>query len=252
MYRELKRKDFIKDLEISEKDIPEAVIIYGGYKIPDFVRSWVEVNCHYQRPLFYTLYIGKHSEKNIAFIMAYGDSMASEITHIFSKIGAKLIVLYGTFGALQKGINFGEIFIPSEAISDDGASIKYNPKNNKLLPTASLVKILKNLVKEKGINLREGTIVSTSAMLAETKEIIGQWNKDGYVGVDLETAAVFATANYFGVPTIAFHTLADNLIENQTVLDVKFNQQHNYNKKRETKNLMFKLALDLCEEFLTT
>jgi uridine phosphorylase len=250
MYKEIDHKTFReyleKRLDINDTNRPDILIIYGGYNMPEFAKVWTQ-NQACQENFFYPLYLGDHHQKKIAFTLAYGDSMASEIAHIFCVLGVKAVITYGTFGALQKRIKFGQIFVPSEAMSDDGASAKYNKSGDKLLPNEYILKQLNEILLAKNLETVVGPIVSTSAMLAETQKDIDEWKEKGYFGVDLETAAVFAVCQHFKVPAVSFLTMADNLVEGQTIYDVTIDE---HTLKQHTKSLMFNIALELSNKYL--
>jgi purine-nucleoside phosphorylase len=71
-------------------------------------------------------------------------------------------------------------------------------------------------------NIYEGNLVTVQAMLAETKEDVDFWNKKGYLGVDMESATVFAVSSHFNVPSAALLYVADNLVKGDLVTDDAF------------------------------
>ena len=62
-------------------------------------------------------------------------------------------------------------------------------------------------------------MVTVQAALAETKEDIERWHKQGYLGVDMESATMFAVSNSFNIPSAALLYVADNLVRNELVTD---------------------------------
>ena len=62
------------------------------------------------------------------------------------------------------------------------------------------------------------------------------WSEEGYVGVEMETAIVFAISNHFKIPSSAIFYVSDNLIRGQRVGD----DQH-----ANEKELRLKLAEEL-------
>lgn len=190
MYKSLSKSDFLDYLKIDENQVPNSLIIYGGYNPPQTILNWCAQAPYKKENFFYPLSI----RDNIAVTWVYGDAMASEVAHIFSVIGVKQIILIGTYGALQTGVRFGEIFIPNLAIGEDGATRCYNSKLNSE-PDKKLFLKAKEIWSD--YTIHEGPIVSTACMLAETQEIIDDWVGKGYCGVDLETSAVFSVAKHF-------------------------------------------------------
>jgi purine-nucleoside phosphorylase len=54
-------------------------------------------------------------------------------------------------------------------------------------------------------------------MLAETWEDVQNWSKEGFVGVEMEAATVFAVSKHFNVPAAAILVVGDNLIQGETI-----------------------------------
>ena len=58
--------------------------------------------------------------------------------------------------------------------------------------------------------------------MAETWEDIVKWSKEGFYGVEMEAATVFAVSQHFNVPAAAVLRIGDNLIAAETVLDAGY------------------------------
>jgi len=56
-------------------------------------------------------------------------------------------------------------------------------------------------------------------VIAETREHVRRWGSSGYLVVDMEAAAIFAVAKYFGADRAAVLPAADLVVEGRTVLD---------------------------------
>ena len=61
-------------------------------------------------------------------------------------------------------------------------------------------------------------------MMAETKEDVDNWSKQGYYGVEMEASTVFAISNHFNVPSAAVVMIADNLITEESVIDEDYQE----------------------------
>jgi purine-nucleoside phosphorylase len=55
-------------------------------------------------------------------------------------------------------------------------------------------------------------IYSTPALLAESREVIADWSRHGYFGVDMETAATFAVAKSIGAIRAAALIRIDDMV----------------------------------------
>lgn len=241
MYKALDKSFFLSFIGIKPEQVPHTLIVYGGWNPSPAILAWQAKAAFHTTEFFYPLAI----DNGFAVTCIYGDPMASEVAHIFSAISVERIIMIGTFGATAPGIDFGHVFIPEQAIGEDGASRAYNPSLQSA-PDPILLSIAHEVWGDRTVH--GGTIVSTSAMLAETWDIIQDWNQKGYSGVDLETAAIFSVAAHYGIPALAMHTLADNLVEQKTVFDVQESQS---TLKKETKEELFRRAFVIAERHRT-
>jgi purine-nucleoside phosphorylase len=55
-----------------------------------------------------------------------------------------------------------------------------------------------------------GPIWTTAALLAEGREEIEQWSREGCIAADMETASTFAVAEYFGMRRVSLLSVFDN------------------------------------------
>ena len=83
--------------------------------------------------------------------------------------------------------------------------------------------------------------MTCQAMMGESFEDIQQWTIEGFLGVEMEAATVFSVSNHFNVPSAAMIMVADNLIENETVIDEIFASQLPI--RRKSIELMFEIAI---------
>lgn len=155
------------------------------------------------------------------FDVIYGCAYASELVHITSLLGAKAIIHTGSFGALQPNIQPGDIVLPEKAYGDESTTRMY--ARTRTQPFFSANEQLRTEVAEAlGSPAKGGSIISVQAMLAETPEDVVEWQKEGYVGVEMECASLFAVAEHFGVPAAAVLHAGDNLATNFLVTDAAF------------------------------
>ena len=66
----------------------------------------------------------------------------------------------------------------------------------------------------------EGPILTTPSMLAESREVIADWSRHGWQGVDMETAATFAVARHFGAERAAALILVDDLVSETNLFPI--------------------------------
>jgi purine-nucleoside phosphorylase len=64
----------------------------------------------------------------------------------------------------------------------------------------------------------QGRIYTTSALFAEGIDDVETWHRSGFSAADLETAATFAVAKYFGVDRISIVYAFDNARKQEHIL----------------------------------
>jgi purine-nucleoside phosphorylase len=185
--------------------------------------------------------------KRIWFDVVYGTAYLSELLHAASMLGSKTNILLGTCGALQADMKMGDTVIPFASFGNESSTRMYQRDNRDFLYSSD--KNLSQRIKEcvsKRKTIYEGKLMTVQAMLAETKEDVDQWNAEGCVGVDMESATVFAVSNHFNVPSAALLYVADNLIKNELATDDSFAalKEQRMNIRKENYEVALKVLLE--------
>ena len=140
-------------------------------------------------------------------------------------------------------MNSLDYLVPNYSYGNESGTRLYDRQNNKNIhyPDKKLSQTLKNKMTNE--HVWEGPTMTCGAMLAETKEDVEQWSKEGYFGVEMETSTVFAVSNHFNVPSASLVYVTDNLIKGQVVGDESHNQQKELRYQKAQK--MFDIALSI-------
>ena len=220
MLNNLKKEDWLKLLPALEDKIPSTLILRGTRnlreKFDNHKKYFTNVReLVFPNGIFENVFIGELNGNLTAFATVYGAPMASEIVHLFGVLGTSLVIHTGCCGGLEKKLKTGDIFIANEAYIGEGASQHY--KLNKTIVESSIKDMMSF------DDVKKGRIYTTSALLAESKEDIEKWSDLGCMTVDMETSAVFITAEYFNMESTSVLFVYDNplnkdhlFIENQT------------------------------------
>ena len=171
--------------------------------------------------------------------------MASEVTHVFGVLGARLVIQTGCCGALAEGIAAGDLFIAQEAMCGEGASQYYRPGEKVLEASIDL----REWMPEEGpvpVDLYSGRIYTTSALFAEGMEEVEAWFQAGCSAVDMETAATFAVAKYFGMDRASVLYAFDNPRQKEHI----FLEDSEKDERRAAGNqAMIELALEAIKRY---
>ena len=234
MYKELKAEDFRNELGLPGDYAVSGMICYGSYDFEKNVghlrKALDRLNVDYiVRNL--TGFLGRIVEimvdgKIYWFDVSYGGAMLSEFLHMACLFGSKKNILIGSCGGLKKGIEALDFVIPSCSYGNESATRMYDPLALDNLHFADYA--LSVAIKDKlsgACSVFCGKTMTCQAMLAESKDDILMWSKDGYLGVEMESSTVFAVSKHFNVPAAALLFVADNLIEEISVNSAEYKNQ---------------------------
>lgn len=244
MYKSFTAEDFLEHLELGINYSISGFLVFGGYKeslygvVEDIIKE-IDPSVEYRRlsdEFLNPILEFKLNGKRYWFTKAYGGALLSEYVHLASIFGSKVNIVTGSCGGLYPEANMHDLIIPTFSSGNESTTRAYdsNPEN-KHFATDSLRKELMEYFSN--YKVWEGPTITYQAMLAETREDIESWSKQGYYGVEMEASTVMAVSNYFKVPTAAILRIGDNLIKNQTVLDPYYLEQK-HNRKEVTKDIL--------------
>lgn len=223
MYKAFSAKDFLAHQNLPETYKVSGFLIYGTFrKYPYELAETVAKELYPEAVIsnVATEFLESILEIKIGgkvfwFVTAYGGALLSEWVHLACLFGSKSNVVLGSCGGLQPEGNMYDIIVPTYSYGDESTTRAYNPDTNKHFANEALSKKL--IEKIKDVPVWEGPIITYQAMLAETWEDVERWSKEGYRGVEMEVATVFAVSKHFNVPAAAVLHIGDNLIKKETV-----------------------------------
>ena len=239
------KEEWLNGLCISEKEIPDIVIQEGSWWREERQKLRL-MHLESVRELgFPDIYWGKWKDKKIVFCMTYGAPRALEISHIFSKIGCKLVVQIGTCGGLQPYLSPGDIILPDHISCEDGVARHFS-KSNFVNASPKWINLAESLLKNQNRNVYIGKHVTFSSLFAETKKMYEKWNKEGFLSVEMETATTIAAAIENNVAAISMVVVWDELTAGRRFMDPMTKEAL---KELEISNeTIFKVALSLSEK----
>ncbi len=188
---------------------PRTVVFAFG---DDFLSPLLKKHEH-----FGTLYSGFIGDRLVGYVrVPPGTVILEGVMRSLSLTRADTIIGLGTCGALQEEINCGDIIIPEAAKAGDCLSPHYGFEFGQMIAAAALSASLAGFLERRGQKIYRGQIVTTGAVFRETEELLNSWNADGFVGVELEAASLFALAAYMGMKAAMALLVTDSPIRNET------------------------------------
>lgn len=125
--------------------------------------------------------------------------------------GAKEIMVIAYCGSLHSDYRMMKAVSVSKALSEEGTSRHYFPKKRIFHSSPALKKRMENIMELSGLPYLEGSIVSTDAPFRETHSWLKEKQNKGIGLVDMETSAVFALAEFYGIQAAALLIISDEL-----------------------------------------
>ncbi len=185
--------------------------------------------------------VGQYQGVDIGYASVYGDAMAAVVTHIFAVLGSELVIQTGCCGALDASISIGDLICATAATCGEGAAQYYQPGAGEISASPALVEAIAANDKT-SVPLHNGTVMTTSALLAESREDIARWHQQGHLGVDMETATTFAVAEHFGMQKASLLYVFDNPAQGEHIL---LADEARWERRRQGEQAMLQIVWEL-------
>jgi len=137
-------------------------------------------------------------------------AIAAEELHA---VGVETLIRVGTCGALQSGIDIGDMIVATGAAKDEGTTKRYESETLPAVPDYDVLSTLADVVDEREEAVHLGPIATDDAFYAETAEYVQDWEAAGMLAVEMEAAALFSLARRKGMRAGAICTVDGNLVE---------------------------------------
>ena len=212
MYRELTAEDHRRVIGIGPAEVPDVLLLLGVFDVHAAGERFASYLPEAHRLRRFPAWLGRWGVLKVALAACFGGPMAAMYTHTFCGAGVTKVVQLGWFGALQPGMALGDVAVPRHAERQDGVSDWYLPKGILADASPALAGRIAVALRDRNIATTEHAIYSTPALLAESREVIADWSRHGWQGVDMETAATFAVAKSMGAERAAALIRIDDLV----------------------------------------
>ena len=232
MYKHLEKADIQRVLQVSADYRVDGLLITGTHpkekEYPHLYEALQKIAPDYHEEKIATPFFGDIKSivvdgKRIWFDVVYGTAYLSEVAHVACMLGSQANILLGTCGALRSDLNTSDTLLPYASFGNESSTRMYQRENNTNMHASHAklcAEIKKSLVSRAVVD--EGKLVTVQAMLAETKDDVDIWAAEGYSGVDMESATLFAVSNHFRVPSAALLFVADNLVRRELIGDIGY------------------------------
>ncbi len=163
-----------------------------------------------RNPLFHGEYAGKPISLVQLPVGAPGTVMMMEE---LIACGARTILGLGWAGSLQYEAPIASLIIPTSCLSEEGTSLHYFEEEVNLAPDPGLVALLVQSARLEGVTALAGPLWTTDAPYRELRYKVNEYQRQGILGVDMETSAMYALGMFRKIRVCNMLVVSDQLAE---------------------------------------
>ena len=211
--------DWCRALGLAEVDIPRLLVLEGSWWRRERTAQRLAMLEDVRELAFPDYHLGRRPADDLPVLYSciYGAPRAVEPTHVFGLLGTPTVVQIGSCGSLQPHVRTGDVVLPETAAIGEGAS-QYYGGFGASTATPALVDRAEAALRARGLRVHRGAHVTTSALFAQPPDRVEGWRAAGYLGVDMETSAVFSAAQSFGMEAVSILFVWDELLAGRSFL----------------------------------
>lgn len=155
-------------------------------------------------------------------VMASGMGMPSigiYSAELFEQYDVDNIIRVGSVGAIQDDTNLMDIIIAEGACTDSNYISNWG-LNGTFAPIADYLLLSKcvEIAEDLGLNAHVGNILSSDNFyytFGRMEKECSEWKRMGVLGIEMEAAALYANAAYYGKRALCLLTVSDQLVRNE-------------------------------------
>ncbi len=147
----------------------------------------------------------------VLFQPGVGAPLAAGLLEGVIALGCKKFMACGGAGVLDRDIAMGHLLIPISAVRDEGTSYHYLPPAREVAAHPGAVAAIEKVLQQHQIDYLLTKTWTTDAFYRETRPKVARRKAEGCLTVEMEAAALFAVAQFRGVPLGHILYSGDNL-----------------------------------------
>ena len=153
-------------------------------------------------------------------------------------MGCRKFIVCGGAGCIVPGSMLGALMLPAAAVRDEGTSYHYLPPAREVPCGEDALRAAREGLRALGVPFVEGKTWTTDAIYRETPERIALRREEGCLTVEMEAAAFFAVAKFYGL------TLAQILYAGDDVSGGEWDSR-GWNRQKSVRENLLNTAIDL-------
>lgn len=152
--------------------------------------------------------------------------------------GCSKFLVCGGAGSLKEGVTVGKLILPYAAVRDEGASYHYLPPSREAVCNPEALEKIRSELTRRGVPYLEGKTWTTDAFFRETAGKVRRRIEEGCITVEMEAAAFFAVAQFYGLELVQLLYAGDDL-SGETW------DSRDWNQQTDIRRALLELSLDL-------
>ena len=145
-------------------------------------------------------------------------SMAIYATELVRDYGARTLVRVGTCGAIQEGIELGDLVLAQGASTDSAFNRHvFGGRDFASLADFELLVRAWEAAGKGGFRAHVGGVFTTDLFYHEDPAYFQRWKDHGVLALEMETAALYTVAARYGARALSILSVSDQLIDNRSV-----------------------------------
>jgi len=190
---------------------PSAVMVSVGRDL-DLLKKPLEAD---KRPVarffssrIYQVTTGKTNVSLIGPLL--GAPYAVMVLEKLRVLGVREVLFLGWCGAIVPGVHIGDVVIPNQGVIGEGTSAYYGGEKLSS-PGPKMLELIEACSRRHSLVVHKGAIWSTDAPYRETRQRVMSLQREGILGVDMETSALFTAGRFRNMSVGALLVVSDEL-----------------------------------------
>ncbi|MFB6143187.1 MAG: nucleoside phosphorylase [Halorientalis sp.] len=201
-------------LLVEEGDLHDVALVPGDPDRVDRIAGHCENVERVSENREYTVVNASYEGRDLTICSTgIGSPSAAVAVEELDAVGVETAIRVGTTGALQHGIDIGDMVVATGAAKDEGTTKRYERATVPAVPDHGVLDELVGAARRNGEDVHVGPVATDDAFYAETEEYVREWEDAGLLAVEMEAAAIFTLARRRGMRAGAICTVDGNLVE---------------------------------------
>lgn len=139
-------------------------------------------------------------------------SISIYTTELIREYGARTLIRIGTCGALQPGMELGDVVLAQAACTDAKINwLRFGGRDFSPCADFGLLKGAWDAAHVRGLKVRAGAIYTTDLFYQDDPAAWDIWRDHGVLAVEMESTALYTIAAAHGVRALSILTVSDHL-----------------------------------------